>query len=75
MGIAFGLGAALSWGFADYFAAMASRSAGPLRVVLGFHLIALVPLMALALATGALARVTGMQVLVLAGVGVAGWAS
>jgi hypothetical protein len=57
VGIALGLGAALSWGFADYFAALASRSVGPLRVVLGFHLAAIVPLAVLVLATGALAKV------------------
>jgi hypothetical protein len=44
VGIAFGLAAALSWRLADYFAALSSRSAGPLRVVLGFHLAAMVPL-------------------------------
>ena len=38
MGIALGLAAALSWGLADYFATLASRRAGTLRVVLGFHL-------------------------------------
>jgi drug/metabolite transporter (DMT)-like permease len=48
MGIALGLTAALSWGLADYFAAVASRRAGSFRVVLGFHLVA-VALLALLL--------------------------
>jgi drug/metabolite transporter (DMT)-like permease len=40
VGIALGLAAALSWGLADYFAALASRRTGALQVVLGFHLVA-----------------------------------
>ena len=75
MGVALGLGAALSWGLADYFAAVASRSAGTLRVVLGFHLMALVPLTALVLATSALAGVSATQVGVLALTGAVGWVS
>ena len=42
MGIFLGLTAALSWGLADYFAAVASRRTGSFRVVLGFHLVAIV---------------------------------
>ncbi|HSE82110.1 MAG TPA: DMT family transporter [Gaiellaceae bacterium] len=42
MGILLGLTAALSWGLADYFAAITSRRTGPFRVVLGFHLVAMV---------------------------------
>ena len=75
MGIALGLGAALLWGLADYFAAVASRSRGALRVVLGFHLAALVPLTALVLATNGLARVSLTQVAVLVAVGAFGWVS
>src|ERR1700740_337795 len=75
MGVALGLGAALCWGLADYFAAVASRSIGALRVVLGFHLAALVPLGGLVLATDGLARVDATQVWVLAGVGAVGWLS
>jgi drug/metabolite transporter (DMT)-like permease len=52
MGIALGLTAALSWGLADYVAALASRRAGSFRVVLGFHLGAMVLLGALLVATG-----------------------
>ena len=38
MGIALGLGAALSWGLADYFAAVASRSHEiAVLLTLGFH--------------------------------------
>ena len=75
MGVALGLGAALSWGLADYFAAVASRDLGALRVVLGFHLAALIPLTALVLATDALAPVTGAQIETLVLVGAVGWVS
>jgi drug/metabolite transporter (DMT)-like permease len=75
VGVALGLGAALSWGLADYFAAVASRSAGALRVVLGFHLVALIPLTALVLATGALAHVGTGQVAVFVAIGAVGWVS
>ncbi len=75
MGVALGLGAALTWGLADYFAARASRGIGALRVVLGFHLFALIPLTVLVLATGGLAKVTGHEVVFYVGVGVVGWAS
>ena len=75
MGIALGLGAALSWGLADYFAALASRSAGVLRVVLGFHLAALVPLAVLVFATGALAPVKLDQLPVFVLLGAVGWLS
>jgi len=75
VGVALGLGAALSWGLADYFAAVASRDLGALRVVLGFHLAALIPLTTLVLATGALAPVSGAQVGALVLVGAVGWLS
>jgi drug/metabolite transporter (DMT)-like permease len=75
VGVALGLGAALSWGLADYFAAVASRSAGALRVVLGFHLAALIPLTVLALATDALAHVGAGQVAVFVAIGAVGWVS
>lgn len=75
MGVALGLGAALSWGLADYFAARASRGIGALRVVLGFHLFALIPLTVLVLASGGLAKVTGHEIVFYVGVGVVGWAS
>jgi drug/metabolite transporter (DMT)-like permease len=52
MGIVLGLTAALSWGFADYVAALASRRTGSFRVVLGFHLVATVLLAALLVVTG-----------------------
>jgi drug/metabolite transporter (DMT)-like permease len=52
MGIALGLTAALSWGLADYFAAVASRRAGSFRVVLGFHLVAVALLALLLVLTG-----------------------
>jgi drug/metabolite transporter (DMT)-like permease len=75
VGVALGLGAALSWGLADYFAAVASRSAGALRVVLGFHLAALIPLTVLALATDALAHVDAGEVAVFVAIGAVGWVS
>lgn len=52
MGILLGLTAALSWGLADYFAAVASRRGGAFRVVLGFHLLAMVLLGLLLVVTG-----------------------
>jgi drug/metabolite transporter (DMT)-like permease len=52
MGILLGLTAALSWGLADYFAAVASRRTGSFRVVLGFHLVAVVLLTLLLVGTG-----------------------
>jgi drug/metabolite transporter (DMT)-like permease len=75
VGIALGLGAALSWGLADYFVALATRSVGVLRVALGFHLAALIPLTVVVLATDALARVTWGEVLVFALLGSLGWLS
>jgi drug/metabolite transporter (DMT)-like permease len=52
MGILLGLTAALSWGLADYFAAITSRQTGSFRVVLGFHLVAMVLLAGLLVVTG-----------------------
>jgi drug/metabolite transporter (DMT)-like permease len=75
VGVALGLGAALTWGLADYFAAVASRRIGALRVVLGFHLAALIPLGVLVLATDALARVSAAQVAVFVLIGAIGWVS
>jgi drug/metabolite transporter (DMT)-like permease len=75
VGIALGLGAALCWGLADYFAAVASRGIGALRVVLGFHVVALIPLTVLVLATNALARVSIGQVAVFVLIGAIGWVS
>jgi drug/metabolite transporter (DMT)-like permease len=75
VGIAFGLGAALSWGFADYFAALAARNVGTLRVVLGFHLAAMVPLGILVVATDALAHVKPSQIPVFVLLGAVGWLS
>jgi drug/metabolite transporter (DMT)-like permease len=75
VGIALGLGAALCWGLADYFAALASRDAGPLLVVLGFHLVAMVPLTALVLATGALGPLKLGQLPVFVLLGAVGWLS
>jgi drug/metabolite transporter (DMT)-like permease len=75
VGVALGLGAALTWGLADYFAAVASRRIGALRVVLGFHLAALIPLGVLVLATDALARVSVAQVAVFVLIGAIGWVS
>lgn len=75
MGVALGLGAALSWGLADYFAAVASRRVGALRVVLFMHVAAMVPLTVVVLATGGLAGVSLAELGVLFGFGVVGWLS
>jgi drug/metabolite transporter (DMT)-like permease len=73
--VALGLGAALSWGLADYFAALASRGIGALRVVLGFHLFALIPLTVLVVASDGLAKVTGHQIAFFVAIGAVGWVS
>jgi drug/metabolite transporter (DMT)-like permease len=73
MGILLGLTAALSWGLADYFAALASRRAGSFRVVLGFHLAAMVLLTVVLLATGeGLSDVSGSDLAWFAFLGVLG---
>ena len=76
MGIALGLAAALSWGLADYFAALASRRTGALRVVLGFHLLATALLAVLLFASGGgLSDLTGGDLAWFAFLGVLGWLS
>jgi drug/metabolite transporter (DMT)-like permease len=75
MGIALGLGAALSWGVADYFAALASRRLGATRVVLGFHLVAMVLLGVLVAATNALDHLHASQVPFFVALGAVGWLS
>jgi drug/metabolite transporter (DMT)-like permease len=76
MGIALGLAAALSWGLADYFAALASRRTGALRVVLGFHVTATVLLAVLVFASGGgVSDVSGGDLAWLAFVGALGWLS
>jgi drug/metabolite transporter (DMT)-like permease len=75
MGIALGLGAALAWGLADYFAAVSSREIGALRVVLYMHLFAIVPLGIAVLATGGLSGITLGRLAVLFGMGAVGWLS
>jgi len=56
MGIALGLAAAVSWGLADYSAAISSRRIGSLRVVLGFHVVATVVVALAVLASGEIGR-------------------
>ncbi len=75
MGIALGLGAALSWGVADYFAAIASRRIGALRVVLGFHLVASAILAVIVLATDALDGLSASQLALFVALGAVGWLS
>jgi drug/metabolite transporter (DMT)-like permease len=75
MGIALGLGAALSWGLADYFAAVASRRVGALVVVVLMHLVAMVPLAVLVFGTDGLAGLRLGQLGVLFGMGAVGWLS
>lgn len=57
MGVGLGLGAALSWGLADYFAALAGRAVGAQRVVVGFCLLATELLAIVVLAAGGLGPV------------------
>jgi drug/metabolite transporter (DMT)-like permease len=76
MGILLGLTAALSWGLADYFAAMASRQTGALRVVLGFHLAAMILLAVLLFGSGGgLAEISGSDLAWFVFVGALGWLS
>jgi len=76
VGILLGLTAALSWGLADYFAALASRRTGSFRVVLGFHLAAMVLLTALLVATGeGISDVSGADLAWFAFLGVLGGVS
>jgi drug/metabolite transporter (DMT)-like permease len=76
MGIALGLTAALSWGLADYFAALSSRRTGALRVVLGFHLTAMVLLTVLLFASGGgLSEVSGEDLAWFVLIGALGWLS
>jgi drug/metabolite transporter (DMT)-like permease len=76
MGILLGLTAALSWGLADYFAAMASRRTGALRVVLGFHLVAMVLLAVLLFGSGGgLAEISRSDLVWFVFVGALGWLS
>jgi len=73
MGILFGLGAAVTWGCADYVAARAGRRIGSLRVVLGFHVLATSTLAVLVLSTGALADVGASDLPFFALVAALGW--
>lgn len=76
MGIALGLAAALCWGLADYFAAIASRRTGALRVVLGFHVVATILLAIMLAATGGgLGGVSREEVAWFALIGALGWMS
>jgi drug/metabolite transporter (DMT)-like permease len=76
VGIALGLAAALSWGLADYFAALSSRRTGALRVVLGFHLIAVVLLASLLFGSGGgLADLSAEHVAWFVFLGALGWLS
>ena len=73
MGIGLGLGAALAWGLSDVLATVASRRTGAFRVVLGFHLVAVVRLAVLVAATGeGVSGVSGGDLAWLAVVGVLG---
>jgi drug/metabolite transporter (DMT)-like permease len=75
MGIAFGLGAAVTWGCADYVAALAGRRIGSLPVVLGFHVLATLMLGALVLSTGSLSEVGASDLPFFALVALLGWGS
>jgi drug/metabolite transporter (DMT)-like permease len=76
VGIALGLAAALSWGLADYFAALSSRRTGALRVVLGFHLVATALLALAVFGSGdGISDVSGRDLVWFAFVGALGWLS
>jgi drug/metabolite transporter (DMT)-like permease len=75
VGLAFGLGAALCWGLADFFAALAARRIGTLRVVIGFHALAMAVLAAMVIATGALADVGWADLPPFVFIGGIGWLS
>jgi drug/metabolite transporter (DMT)-like permease len=73
MGVLFGLGAAVTWGSADYVAAIAGRRIGSHRVVLGFHIVATFLLALLVLGTGSLEGVSTVDVAFFVLVGAIGW--
>jgi drug/metabolite transporter (DMT)-like permease len=73
MGVLFGLGAAVTWGSADYVAAIAGRRIGSHRVVLGFHVVATVLLALLVLGSGSFEGVTTQDVAFFVLVGAIGW--
>ena len=73
MGVLFGLGAAVTWGSADYVAAIAGRRIGSHRVVLGFHIVATFLLALLVLGTGSMEGVGSADVAFFVLVGAIGW--
>lgn len=75
MGLTFGLGAALCWGLADFYAALASRRVGALRVVFASHIVAMLVLTALMVALGGFAPLAWSDVVPFVGVGALGWLS
>jgi drug/metabolite transporter (DMT)-like permease len=75
MGIALGFAAAVSWGLADYGAAMASRRIGSMRVVLGFHVVATVLVALVVLASGEVGRLADADPLEFALLGAIGCGS
>lgn len=75
MGIALGLAAALSWGLADFVAALASRRAGAIAVVFGFNLLATIGLAVACVVTGALDGVGAGDVWPFVGIGAIGAAA
>ena len=75
MGVLFGLGAAITWGCADYVAASAGRRVGSVRVVLGFHVVATIILALLVVASGSLHGLTAADLPFFVLVGALGWGS
>jgi drug/metabolite transporter (DMT)-like permease len=75
LGVLFGLGAAITWGSADYVAASAGRRIGSASVVLGFHVVATLLLAVLVLASGALTDVAVSDLPFFVLVGAIGWGS
>ena len=75
MGLLLGLGAAAAWGVVDCLVSLAGRRLSPQGVAFGFHLVAIVPLGVLVLASGGFARVGAGELLGFAGLGLVGWLS
>lgn len=75
MGVGLGAGASLSWGLPDYFAALAGRTVGAQRVVVGFCLLAAALLAIVVLPAGGLGPVDAGRLAVFVAVGGVGWLS
>jgi drug/metabolite transporter (DMT)-like permease len=75
VGVAWGLAAALCWGLADYAAATVARQTGSFKVVVGFHVISVVALGVIVVASGAIDDISAGEALPVVWVGALGAAS